>query len=367
MSALTNRLRNAPKPLRVIALLLLIVLLVLLIAYALLEYLAPPGQAPAPVPTNLAAASPTTAAADSPIPTATPRPTQTPVVKQTPESLSEEGDGDMEALAEEAGPLTAPTTAPSAPVIDGETPSRSLVPESIDNLLANSDFNQGFQENGVAQDWKNFNNSDSVFSYRSDDWPWVKEEGGQTQIIRIKDAGLPDRYAGIYQVVDVVPGQVYTFTISGLVRTNAGDVQHTNFGYRMEVGFDPSGGRSWKAVDEWMELPWDEQLRQQNEYRFDRYTTTVTADSSKLTVFIRGWKKWADAGEGAFNIDSASLVGPVPAVAIAAAAGDVSAMSMPVTGQEPVSPFTDARGIVTFGLLALLVGGTIWRVAHKRG
>ena len=359
MSALTNRLKSAPKPLRVIVLMLLVVLLVLLITYAVLEYVAP-NRAPAPVPTTSAAVSPTVDATKSALlPTVTPRPTQTAVLKKSPTvETAEEDTGDMEALDEPAGPLSTPRPAPTIAL---DVDIRSLPSGRSGNVLANAEFNQGFQENGLALGWSNFNNSSAVFSYRPDDWPWVKEEEGQTQIIRIKDAELPDRYVGIYQTASVIPGKVYTFTISGLTRTNAGDVKHTDFGYRMEIGFDPSGGHNWKAVDEWIELPWDEQLRQQNEYRFDRYTTTVTADSGKLTVFIRAWKKWADAGEGAYDIDSVNLTGPT-----LASGGDVAALSMPVTGKEPASLAIDARSLITFALLLMLLFGTMWRVARRR-
>ena len=163
----------------------------------------------------------------------------------------------------------------------------------------------------------------------------------------------------MYQTVDVVPGRVYTFTINGLVRTNTGDVAATSFGYRMEVGFDPNGGQDWQAVTNWIELPWDEQLRLLDRYRIDRFVTSVTAENSKMTVFVRAWKKWADAGEGAFDVDSIALTGPLPTTS------DAVALNMPVTG-ESSTLFTGTTPAITMALLLLLVGGTVWRIAHRR-
>jgi hypothetical protein len=176
--------------------------------------------------------------------------------------------------------------------------------------------------------------------------------------MRILNAQMPDRYLGIYQTVNVLPGGVYTFSIAGMLRTNAGDVQYTHFGYRMQVGFDTQGGRSWQQVREWTELPWDEQLRTAEAYRTDVYTTTVSARSNQLTIFVRAWKKWADAGEGAYDVTSVHLVGPSEL--------GVQALPMPVTGQGEASLWDNLRVWITLALLVMLVGGAAWRLRQWR-
>jgi hypothetical protein len=384
---------------------------------------ATPTEPPAPTNTRVVAATPTTAETEAPQPVASPTempsPTYTPVLVKkvtptetaapvaavsptatpvpptdtpapaptaTPTEVATVEPSDMEALEATTEPLvpsptatatrqgvaapptaTAPSVAPpptplpppSATVIPPTPPPPPAAALSVVTveLLQNGAFTLGYQDNGVATGWHNFSNAGAEFSYRADDWPPVTGVPGTGQTMRIRNADLPDRYVGIYQTVTVIPDRVYTFTVAGLVRTNVGDVLHTDFGYRMEVGFDTLGGRNWKRVPEWFELPWDEQRRAQDSYRIDAFTTTVEAETEKLTVFVRAWKKWADAGEGAYDVTHASLVGPAYV-----GAGGVQALGMPVTGQGEVTVWQQVRIAVTLLLLAVLVGGALWRL-----
>jgi hypothetical protein len=429
MSATPRGVKGPPKLIRILMLPLLIILLLLLVAYAALPYLplrAPAPQAAAtplapltevpsltpapPMPTETPSATPTPAprpteapaAAATGSPTVAATLTNTPVVLTTPTATRTaaplaavsptrarpsptptptEAPADMEALAETAQPQPSPSPT-AAPVVTAPPPTRPPAtsaarptlappPAGSGELLANGDFSDGYQDNGVAVGWNAFGNSHAEFHYRADDWPRVIVAPDTGQTMRIRNADLPDRYLGIYQTVNVVPGQVYTFSIAGLVRTNVGDVQHTRFGYRMEVGFDTLGTRNWKRVPEWIELPWDEQARDQEAYRIEVFTTTVEAETERLTVFVRAWKKWADAGEGAYDVLRASLVGPLPPVSpppppAAPADGPVQALGMPVTGQGETTLWEQIRLAITLLLLAVLVGGALWRLRPWR-
>jgi len=239
------------------------------------------------------------------------------------------------------------------------TPTVAVTPVvKIRNVLRNGGFEAGFQPNELGNHWKGFNNGHADFSYHIDDWPLVVPEGEYAQLIEIKNAQQPDRYFGIYQTAHVIPGEVYDFSMQGLVRTNTGDVEQTSYGYRLEVGFDLDGAQNWEKVNNWVELPWDEQLRVQDSFRFDVYTTTLTAKTNKMTVFVRAWKKWADSGEGDYDVDDIQLVGPVlvkpPAPAI------------PVTGEGPGTIWDNVRVWATVALLLLLVAGAVWRFGWKK-
>ncbi|MDI7275609.1 MAG: hypothetical protein QME94_06490, partial [Anaerolineae bacterium] len=62
----------------------------------------------------------------------------------------------------------------------------------------------------------------------------------------------------------------------------------------------------------WHELSWYEWPLESPGY-IDTFSTDVKATSSKLTLFVRGWKKWKTVdSEGDFNLDGISLVGPAP-------------------------------------------------------
>jgi len=237
------------------------------------------------------------------------------------------------------------------------TPTETVTPViGFGNLLRNGGFEEGFKANELGKYWEGFNNGNAAFSYHIDDWPLLVPEGKYTQLIEIKNAQMPDRYLGIYQTANVIPGEVYTFSLQGMVRTNTGDVEKTSYGYRLQVGFDLSGGQDWEVVEDWIELQWDEQLRIQDSFRIDAYTTTLTAESEALTVFIRAWKKWADSGEGDYDVDDIQLVGPVP----------VTAPAIPVTGDAPGTIWDNIRVWATVGLLLLLFAGALWRFGWKR-
>ncbi len=346
MSTLSERWRNTSRAFRILLTLLLSILLLLLCLLVFLQYVLPIVRAtPTPTTPPPTTAIPTTVTATEQAgPTDTPTPTDTPVVTEGPTET-------------ETGVVTViPTTVtPSVTV----TPT-ATVPYVIEirNLLRNGNFEEGFQSNQLGKYWKSFHNGSADFSFHIDDWPLVVVEGENTQLIEIKDAQLQNRYLGIYQTAHVIPREVYTFSMRGLVRTNTGDVEQTSYGYRLQVGFDLKGGQDWEAVKDWVELPWDEQLRIQDSFRFDEYTTTLTARSDKLTVFIRAWKKWADSGEGDYDVDDIQLVGPVRVAP--------PVPGVPVTGGEAGTIWDNVRVWATIALLLLLFGGAIWRFGWKR-
>lgn len=347
MSTLSERWRNSSRAFRMLLMLLLSILLLLLCLLVFLQFVWPiiqPTPTPTPEPTT---PSPTTITPTEPSgPTDTPTPTDTPVVTEPP-------------TVTETAPVTiTPTPTTPTPTI---TPTETITPVTeIRNVLRNGDFEEGFEPNELGKYWSSFNNGDADFTFHIDDWPLVVIEGKYTQLIEIKEAVKPDRYLGIYQTAEVIPGKDYAFSMRGLVRTNTGSVEQTSYGYRLQVGFDLGGGQDWEAVEEWVELPWDEQLRLQDSFHFDVYTTTLTATSDKLTVFIRAWKKWADSGEGDYDVDDIQLVGP------ALVTDTTPAPAVPVTGGEPATILDNVRVWATIALLLLLFGGAIWRLGWKR-
>jgi hypothetical protein len=211
--------------------------------------------------------------------------------------------------------------------------------DSFQNLIQNGGFEDGFQEGlGVGYDWGAFSNGNAAVGWNADSWDKVVVAGQNAQAIEIQNATEQNRYAGIYQTVSVVPGKQYKLTLKGLIRSDEGDIQLSNYGYRLQYGVDYEGGTAWELLsgDDWVEIQWDEQPLSEppgGTYRFDSFETTLTARGDKLTLFIRGWKKWVNDGTGIFNIDEVSLVGPAPET-ISEPAAQVAAVdsSSPSTG-----------------------------------
>ena len=192
-------------------------------------------------------------------------------------------------------------------------------PSRIQNVIVNGGFEGGFQEEyGIGYGWGGFSNGNAVVGWTFDDWSPVVPEGSYSQQIQIKDALDQNRYAGIYQTVSVVPGEQYKLSVTGLIRSEEGSVTLSDYGYRLQYAVDYKGGHSWELLgaDAWREFPWDEQPLEEasnQDYQFNTFETTITAESDQLTIFIRGWKKWINNGTGIFNLDSISFVGPAPA------------------------------------------------------
>ncbi|MBC7236462.1 MAG: hypothetical protein H5T69_11540 [Chloroflexi bacterium] len=204
------------------------------------------------------------------------------------------------------------------------------------NLVQNGSFEEGFVQ-GVGKGWTGFQNGgDIVYGFQSDDWDRAVFDGEYSQLIKLDTGGVggsqPDRYAGIYQVVDVVPNARYMFSFYGLVRSTEGTEKQSGYNYRVQVGYDFNGGTdpwavtNWVEMDRWREHPMDKPGR------FDSYAHGVTTTSDKLTIFIRVWKKFPTAHETAMvNLDAISLLGPAPAR---------KATSATPQPQEPSSPPT---------------------------
>lgn len=179
--------------------------------------------------------------------------------------------------------------------------------------VRNGDFEAGFSAAGVAMDWTHFSNGSAAVSFGDENSPPAVYDSFHAQLIRIEGATQPDRYAGIYQVVDVVPGATYRLSVHGLIRSAAGDVARSEYGYRLQVGLDLSGGQDWQGVTEWIELPADEQPFDAFEFAYGRYEQSVQTTGPRLTLFIRAWHKWADPARADYAIDGVSLIGPAPA------------------------------------------------------
>jgi len=126
------------------------------------------------------------------------------------------------------------------------TPALSQQSENQQNLIVNGGFEEGFQgEFGVGYGWGAFSNGNAAIGWNADSWAPVVIAGSHAQLIEVKNAADADRYAGIYQTVAVVPGQQYKLTIKGLIRSEEGDVQKSNYGYRLQYGLDDAGGTAW--------------------------------------------------------------------------------------------------------------------------
>ena len=351
-----------------IALILLVAVLVLgsaLVAYA--------GSAAVPVeaqgdatPTQTLVVPPTDSSANSqgaeaavvgsteePTPTPTPQPVCTPPACQAGEVLNCPGD------------------CPGGCGYECATPT----PGVAANLLVNSSFEEGFVEGqGVGVGWGRFQNGNVHAGWYDDSWEKVVCDGDHAQLMELTNAKENDRYVGIFQTVNAIPNSEYVLTLRGLVRSDSGSPDKSDYGFRMQYGIDYSGGVDWQSPDiEWIELLWDEQPREdptsENQYRYETHTATIKATNDQLTLFVRGWKKWADGVEGNYDLDCLSLVGSQAPSTQPPPSGDPTATplpAMPETGNEFGLLENPVLVVASAALLIVLAGGAVWSVTRRR-
>ena len=188
--------------------------------------------------------------------------------------------------------------------------------------LTNGDFESGFYSTPVGfvgNGWGWFTNAgEATYGFYDETWDPVVYDGEHGQLIEIntfsRAASDPDRYAGVFQTVAVVPGETYDLSFYGMLRALADDPDRDGYNYRLQYGIDYDGGADWSAVAEWFEVPWDTVHPRLSPGAIDSFSTSVEASGPRLTLFVRAWKKWGTvARELDVNLDTISLVGAMPA------------------------------------------------------
>ena len=229
------------------------------------------------------------------------------------------------------------------------------------NVIQNGSFEQEYTL-GVSEHWGTFNNGGNAsYSYHDDTWERVVYDGEHSQLLELHTKAVggsqKDRYMGIYQTVDVVPGSRYMFSMYGMVRSTEGTESHSSHNYRVQVGFDHNGGTDHRAVADWWQMDWPEYWRTDPGV-MQSYAHGVTPTTDKLTVFVRVWKKFPTVGEEAnINLDAVSLLGPKPGsgtkmiAAAAAPAPSPAKPTIPQTGAGDLLPVAGiSLGVVAVGL-----------------
>jgi hypothetical protein len=222
----------------------------------------------------------------------------------------------------------------------------------LTNVIKNGDFEKNPRA-AVATYWEPFNNGGAIYGWYAEEWEEAVHSGRRSQLLEINyvEGYQPNRIIAIYQTVDVVPNAFYNLTIHALMRSDA-PIEDRNMGdYKMEWGIDYRGSGKHNNVLIWHTMPLSEQLRigsngfhshDRQRLYFQRIFTTVhTADSSRITLFIRGLKVEPTGTEVNFNIDDVSLIGPYFPPAPTPATEEEEVIPLPdeeITPTQTVSP-----------------------------
>ena len=184
--------------------------------------------------------------------------------------------------------------------------------------ISNGSFEEGFGYNGIALNWKAFNNAGrALYGYQDDSDHLLVFDGKHSQLVEINtlhnNVTDPERISGIYQTVSVVAGTPYTLNIRGMIRIMEYDLDKDNWSYVVEWGMDPTGSDDWTKVKQWNTLPWQTTYLQTKPGKFLEYTTSITPPSNKITLFFIARKKFAVPNKLLdVNFDGISLFGMRP-------------------------------------------------------
>ncbi|MCB0172989.1 MAG: hypothetical protein KDI02_10130 [Anaerolineae bacterium] len=240
------------------------------------------------------------------------------------------------------------------------------------DVISNGSFEQrNDPSNGVAADWEPYDNGQAHFGWYDEQWPEAVRMGDYSQLMEIKEVynGATDRVIAIYQTVDVATNADYALTLYAIMRTDDRLEERNDYEYEMQWGVDPLGEGNIENVDQWVVMPLTEQLRigsngeyPDNEplmYQVVTGTIRTGADNSRISLFIRGIKKFASNAEVNFNVDDVSLVGPAPGSTISnipQAAPPDEESPLPVTGLN-TEAHTSIPTLLFGGLVLVMLGG----------
>jgi hypothetical protein len=195
----------------------------------------------------------------------------------------------------------------------------SVVVGKLGRFLSNGSFEDGFVPSGpgvVGLGWSAFESGGhSHYGFYDETWMPVVYDGLHSQLIEINTIGAgwadADRVAGIYQSVEgLTPGATYRLTLWGMLRVRADDSDREGYNYRVQWGTTTDGSSDWRLVSNWAEIPWDMVYSRLDPGEMDEYTMTFEAPASRITLFVRAWKKWATMQrELDVNLDGLRLEG----------------------------------------------------------
>lgn len=242
------------------------------------------------------------------------------------------------------GTLPVEGAAEPPPLIPG-LPTPVPTPAGV-NVIRNGEFEIPWPDeelNGVAPEWEGYDNGRAHFGWYEEMWPEAVYEGERSQLMEIFEVepNYYDRVMAIYQTVDVVPNSQYFLEMYVMLRSDADAELRNQDDRQMHWGIDPYGEGNYDNVQEWVLMDLKEQDRLGSTayagawpLEFERVTGTITTTaSSRITLFIRGLKKFPDNVEINMNIDNVRLVGPANAAPAAASKPAATAVAVQVTPQ----------------------------------
>ena len=216
--------------------------------------------------------------------------------------------------------------------------------------------------------------------------PYVKPNNSLS--LHMQSTDQQDMRLGVYQTVNVIPGRDYRFSMSGTIQVQKGaktlqtvelDDPLEAQNHTVEVSFDESGGTNWEAIPlekrhvvqfKEEELEFVTTTQDEDIATIQSFETVVRARSDKLTVFITGWRKWANWRSAIFTLDCIALT-PLGAGGATAAVQSVPASPPDLTNVQeaavvkPSATETESTGQPTEVQIIPPSGGIVEKASNS--
>lgn len=193
-------------------------------------------------------------------------------------------------------PLTVPRTIYDVSVAKGKPATLDIqVKSSCADLVANGDFASGF-ENGIARRWTPFHTQDYAGDYSQSD--------GSGQSIHVPEPQDGDSYAGLWQTVKTIAGQLYVF--SAECRTlYTGDEENPWDNVMAKLCVHPRGLEQFRSKDiDFVLAPAEHGVWHAVDQKF-----AVASDHA--TLYLAAWRKFPRGGDKAdVEFRNIRFVGP---------------------------------------------------------
>jgi len=223
-----------------------------------------------------------------------------------------------------AAPPPPPTSTPTPvpPVVVTPVPPTATpapVTELIcdgPNVLANGDFESGFDADGTAIHWAPYNNGGLAnYGYYDDQWAPVVADGAHAQLLEINSKGyMPsevNRWIGISQHVSgLTAGATYQLSLKAMIREAARHDGDDLWRYEAYWGLNDNAGEitDVSELESLNGVPVADIYLRTAPGPYTNYTTTFTAPSHDIRLYLLGLKKWADPErEVNFDFDTVEL------------------------------------------------------------
>jgi len=170
------------------------------------------------------------------------------------------------------------------------------------NLLTNPDFEGAFTERGageikVAVGWEPFYQDGpgqpDGYNVRPEWKPYDMATFGPRQVrngrfSQVWFSTYSTHTGGVYQQVDVTPGQMLLLTAWSRAWSSSQDDPDVSIGgaYHTSVGVDPTGGTDWHNTS----VIWSDEIRYHDAWV--RHVLRVQTQTGRVTVFLRGRAEW---------------------------------------------------------------------------